>query len=105
WATAAGRGLAARLRRAPQGPAGGEVRLMAGGDHPEGLPPPYLLPGEVEYQTVPGLQIADFKLQNEPTGQQSAIYNLQSAITWADQIFAALPPDQLLALREAIRRV
>jgi hypothetical protein len=64
-----------------------------------------LLPGEVEYQTVPGLQIADFRLQIEGPSSQSAIYNLQSAITWADQICVALPSDQLLALRESIRRV
>src|SRR5437773_2123489 len=80
----------------------GAVTLIAGADDPERLPPPFLLPGAVEYQTVPGLQIADFKLQIAGSGTQSAIYNLQSAITWADQIFAALPSEQLLALRDAI---
>jgi dihydroorotate dehydrogenase electron transfer subunit len=51
------------------------------------------------------LQIADFKLQIDDSGAQSAIHNLQSAITWADQVCAALPHEQLLLLREAIRRV
>jgi dihydroorotate dehydrogenase electron transfer subunit len=101
----AGAGLAALLLLARQGPARGAVTLIAGADHAESLPPPFLLPGEVEYQTVPGLQIADFRLQIEDASSQSAIYNLQSAITWADQICVALPPDQLLALREAIRQV
>ena len=44
-------------------------------------------------------------MQIEGSHAQSAIYNLQSAITWADQIFAALPLEQLLALRELIERV
>jgi dihydroorotate dehydrogenase electron transfer subunit len=101
----AGPGLAALLLLARQGAAGGAVTLIAGASESDRLPPPFLLPGEVEYQTVPGLQIADFRLQIEASGAQSAIYNLQSAITWADQICAALPSDQLLALREAIKRV
>src|SRR5438105_15688801 len=41
----------------------------------------------------------------EPGSQQPTIYNLQSAIGWADQIFAARPSDLLLALRESIGRV
>jgi dihydroorotate dehydrogenase electron transfer subunit len=100
----AGPGLAALLLLARQGAARGAVTLIAGAHHAESLPPPFLLPGEVEYQMVPGLQIADFRLQIEESGQ-SAIYNLQSAITWADQICVALPTDQLLALRETIKRV
>jgi dihydroorotate dehydrogenase electron transfer subunit len=100
-----GPGLAALMLLARAGAARGTVTLIAGADDPECLPPPFLLPGEVEYQTAIGLQIADFKLQSERSGAQSAIYNLQSAISWADQIFAALPQEQLLALREAIGRV
>ena len=100
-----GPGLSALLLLAHAGAARGAVTLIAGADDPERLPPPFLLPGEVEYQTVPGLQISDFKLQIEGSRTQSAIYNLQSAITWADQICAALPSEQLLALRDSIRRV
>jgi dihydroorotate dehydrogenase electron transfer subunit len=100
-----GPGLAALLLLARAGAGRGPVTLIAGADDSERLPPPFLLPSEVEYQMVPGLQIADFKLQIEPGTQQSAIYNLQSTIAWADQIFAALPSEQLLALRESIGRV
>jgi dihydroorotate dehydrogenase electron transfer subunit len=100
-----GPGLAALLLLARAGAARGTVTLIAGADDADQLPPPFLLPGEVEYQTIPGLQIADFKLQIAGSGTQSAIYNLQSAISWADQIFAALPPGQLLALRDTISRV
>jgi dihydroorotate dehydrogenase electron transfer subunit len=102
----AGPGLAALLLLAREAATrGGAITLLAGADHLDSLPPPFLLPGEVEYQTVAPLQIADFRLQIEQPNQQSTIYNLQSAITWADQICAALPYDQLLALRETIRRV
>ena len=69
------------------------------------LPPPFLLPGEVEYQSVVGLQIADFRLQSNQSASQSTIYNLQSIISWADQVCAALPDAQLPALRDAIRAV
>jgi dihydroorotate dehydrogenase electron transfer subunit len=100
-----GPGLAALLLLARAGAARGTVTLIAGAEDPDRLPPPFLLPSEVEYQTVPGLQIADFKLQIARSDTQSAIYNLQSTISWADQIFAALPSDLLLALRDAIRQV
>jgi dihydroorotate dehydrogenase electron transfer subunit len=100
-----GPGLAALLLLARTGAGRGTVTLIAGADDSERLPPPFLLPAEVEYQTVPGLQIADFRLQIPGSSTQSAIYNLQSTITWADQIFAALPYEQLLALRDTIRRV
>jgi len=100
-----GPGLGALLLLAHVGAARGAVTLIAGAEDAERLPPPFLLPGEVEYQTVPGLQSADFKSQIAGSSTQSAIYNLQSAITWADQIFAALPTEQLLGLRDAIGRV
>jgi dihydroorotate dehydrogenase electron transfer subunit len=100
-----GPGLAALLLLAQAGAARGAVTLIAGADEPGRLPPPFLVPSEVEYQTTIGLQIADFKLQNDRSGTQSAIYNLQSAISWADQICAALPLEQLLALRDSIGRV
>src|SRR6185436_7937134 len=61
-----GPGLAALLLLARAGAARGTVTLIAGADDADRLPPPFLLPGEVEYQTVPGLQSADFKLPFEP---------------------------------------
>jgi dihydroorotate dehydrogenase electron transfer subunit len=80
------------------------ITLLAGADATDLLPPPFLLPGEVEYQTFIPLQIADFRLQLEQA-QQSAIYNLQSAIGWADQLCVALPQTQLVDLATIIRRV
>lgn len=101
-----GPGLAALLLLARQAASRGcAITLLAGGDAAEALPPPFLLPGEVEYQSFAGLQIVDFRLQAEEPRAQSTIYNLESAITWADQICAALPDDQLLALAGMIRRV
>jgi dihydroorotate dehydrogenase electron transfer subunit len=100
-----GPGLAALVLLARAGTGRGAVTLIAGADEPERLPPPFLLPGEVEYQTIPGLQIADFKLQQAGSKAQSAIYDLQSAIAWADQICVALPSPELLALRASIERV
>jgi NAD(P)H-flavin reductase len=79
------------------------VTLLAGADAAALLPPAFLLPSEVEYQTFVPLQIADFRLQSEPAHSQSAIYNLQSAIMWADQICAALPEPEIRALAAAIR--
>ena len=102
----AGVGLPALLLLARESVAKGRaVTLLAGAADIAALPPPFLLPGEVEYQSFAGLQIADFRLQIDPTAAQSTIYNLQSAIGWADQVCAALPSDQLSALRDAIRAV
>lgn len=81
------------------------VTLLAGADTAELLPPPFLLPGEIEYQTFTPLQISDFGLQTEGSKPQAAIYNLQSAITWADQICVALPRTQLADLATIIRGV
>jgi dihydroorotate dehydrogenase electron transfer subunit len=101
-----GLGLPALLLLARDSVAKGRaVTLLAGAADAAALPPPFLLPGEVEYQSVAGLQIADFRLQVDPADAKSAIYNLQSAIGWADQVCAALPGDQLSALRDAIRAV
>jgi dihydroorotate dehydrogenase electron transfer subunit len=99
-----GAGLAALLLLARAAAAKGcAVTLLAGAADPTALPPPFLLPGEVEYQSFAGLQIADFRLQIEESQGQSTIYNLQSAIRWADQVCAALPTGQIPALRDAIR--
>src|SRR6266508_3986478 len=81
------------------------ITLLAGADAADLLPPPFLLPGEVEYQTFMPLQIADFRLQIEAGNSQSANYNLQSAIGWADQLCVALPRTQLVDLATIIRRV
>ena len=100
----AGAGLPALLLLAREAVAKGRaVTLLAGAAEVAALPPPFLLPGEVEYQSFAGLQIADFRLQTDPANQKSAIDNLQSAISWADQVCVALPSDQLPALRDAIR--
>jgi dihydroorotate dehydrogenase electron transfer subunit len=81
------------------------LTLLAAAPDAAALPPPFLLPSEIEYQSIVGLQIADFRLQIGQDNSQSTIYNLQSAIAWADQICAALPFDQLVLLRDAIRAV
>jgi dihydroorotate dehydrogenase electron transfer subunit len=102
----AGAGLPALLLLARDSAAKGRsVTLLAGAPDAAALPPPFLLPGEVEYQSFAGSQLADFRLQIEPAAAKSTIYNLQSAIGWADQICVALPSDQLAALRDAIRAV
>jgi dihydroorotate dehydrogenase electron transfer subunit len=101
-----GPGLAALLLLARAAAARGcAVTVLAGAAHADALPPPFLLPGEVEYQGFAGLQISDFRLQIDSADTKSTIYNLQSAITWADQLFAALPDDQIPALRDAVRAV
>jgi dihydroorotate dehydrogenase electron transfer subunit len=102
----AGAGLPALLLLAREAAAKGRsVTLLAGAPDVAVLPPPFLLPGEVEYQSFAGSQIADFRLQIDPANPKSAMYNLQSAIGWADQVCAALPGDQLPALRDAIRAI
>jgi dihydroorotate dehydrogenase electron transfer subunit len=101
-----GPGLPALLLLARESAAKGRaVTLLAGAADAATLPPPFLLPGEVEYQSFAGFQIADFRLQLDPADPKSAIHNLQSAISWADQVCAALPGDQLPSLRDAIRAV
>src|SRR5262245_14632264 len=63
----AGSGLAALLLLARETAAkGGSVTLLAGAADVAALPPPFLLPGEVEYQSFAGLQISDFRLQIDP---------------------------------------
>ena len=120
----AGPGLAALLLLARQGVARGAVTLIAGASDSESLPPPFLLPGEVEYQTTVGaatdllagsaLGEADEtrrqgdkeKKQKQSNGSLSPALPVSlSPLAWADQICAALPSDQLLALRAAIERV
>jgi len=118
-----GPGLAALLLLARAGAARGAVTLIAGADEPARLPPPFLLPGEVEYQTTigpatdllagPALGEAD-KQTSRQADKQKKHSNVSrspglsvslSPIAWADQIFAALPLEQLLALRDSVGRV
>jgi dihydroorotate dehydrogenase electron transfer subunit len=101
-----GAGLAALLLLAREAAGrGAAVTLLAGAAHADVLPPPFLLPGEVEYQTSVGFESADFRLQIEHANHHSTNFNLQSAIAWADQVCVALPREHLLALRETIRQV
>ena len=124
-----GPGLAALMLLARAGAARGTVTLIAGADEPDRLPPPFLLPGEVEYQTTVGLAInllgnSDASLngnsENDKVTRRQGDKGKKrdasvtpsprhpvtpSPIAWADQIFAALPLEQLLALRDSIGRV
>src|SRR5262245_5452436 len=100
-----GPGLAAILLLARAAARNCAITLLAGAAATDLLPPPFLLPGEVEYQTFMPLQIADFRLPIEQSNTKSAIYNLQSAISWADQLCVALPRTQLVDLATIIRRV
>ena len=121
-----GPGLAALLLLARAGATRGAVTLIAGADDSERLPPPFLLPGEVEYQTIVGAATellaaqplravaqADKETRRQgerskikrDSGSQSPNLPISLPIAWADQIFAALPSEQLLALRESIGRV
>jgi dihydroorotate dehydrogenase electron transfer subunit len=110
---------------------GRAVTLLAGAADIAALPPPFLLPGEVEYQSIVG-SVVDLLIQThnqeprtenqEPTDQrpsrQHPTRNTQQRspahplthspvhpLSWADQICVALPSDQLPALRDAIRAV
>jgi dihydroorotate dehydrogenase electron transfer subunit len=89
-----GPGLAALLLLARKAVARGcSVTILAGAADAGDLPPPFLLPGEVEYQSTEG-RVTDLLALTGP-----------NPISWADQICAALPSDQLPPLQEAIRSV
>jgi dihydroorotate dehydrogenase electron transfer subunit len=126
-----GPGLAALLLLARQHAArGGAVALLAGADEPALLPPPFLLPADVEYQSVVGRAVELLLPQTKDEGRrtkeppkakrrpQQAPDSLPPAplsgsagvsgtelLTWADQLCAALPEDQLAPLAEALRTV
>src|SRR5687768_17352046 len=116
----AGVGLAALLLLAREAAARGcAVTLLAGAAHDETLPPPFLLPSEVEYQTVVGPAIdllddpretheasqrqGDTATKRHREGQGSPVHSFTPSplhpIAWADQICAALPDQQLRLLR------
>ncbi|HEU4329084.1 MAG TPA: hypothetical protein VFS21_38455 [Roseiflexaceae bacterium] len=115
-----GPGLAALLLLARQHSArGGSVALLAGAPEPALLPPPFLMPADVEYQSVIGrtVQLLERrpdpapqpgkKSKGKPTAAPAAQPAVDSAglIGWADQLCTALPSDQLEPLAEAVRAV
>jgi dihydroorotate dehydrogenase electron transfer subunit len=96
----AGRGLPALLLLAREASARGDsVTLVAGAVHRDSLPPPFLLPSAIEYQSVVGLPVANVRL----AGGGSSPSTLEGAIQWADQLFAALPREAIEPLRERVR--
>jgi dihydroorotate dehydrogenase electron transfer subunit len=112
-----GQGLSSLLLLAQQAAKRGtSVTLLAGAAEETLLPPPFLLPGDVEYQSVVGRAV-DFlappQSQASTTNRKRsgkaapsevpAPPSLASLITWADQVCAALPNDQLAPLRDAVR--
>ncbi len=72
---------------------GGAATLLAGAAEAALLPPPFLLPGAIEYQSVAGTTTQLF-------GQPE----ITTTIAWADQLCAALPVSQVPLLRDTIRR-
>jgi dihydroorotate dehydrogenase electron transfer subunit len=118
-----GPGLAALLLLAARAVARGcAVALLAGAPTAELLPPPFLLPAEVEYQSVVGAAARLFAQPGGTAGEdrrkkrkgdrqkgdrapdlQPPGAGLQSLFSWADQLCAALPAAQLPALSAAVR--
>jgi dihydroorotate dehydrogenase electron transfer subunit len=127
----AGAGLAALLLLAQQGAARGcAITLVAGASAADALPPPFLLPGEIEYQTTVGAATdllagqppapqdketarqgdvatgrrgVKAKRQKQNAASSPSLPATLSPVSWADQICAALPSDQLAALTAAVR--
>ena len=110
-----GPGLPALLLLARESVARGRaVTLLVGAAADSALPPPYLLPGEVEYQSIIGSAVdllagaaaAPRETRrpgdHETRGQDPVSF---SPLAWADQVCVALPGDQLSALRDAIRAI
>jgi dihydroorotate dehydrogenase electron transfer subunit len=96
----AGRGLPALLLLAREATArSAAVTLLAGAIHRDALPPPFLLPSAIEYQSVVGMPVANVRL----SGAGAQATTLEGAIRWADQLFVALPADALEPLRERVR--
>jgi dihydroorotate dehydrogenase electron transfer subunit len=84
-----GAGLGALLLLAAEALArGASATLLAAAAEPALLPPAFLIPDEIEYQSV--------------IGQPAELYSAQQLV-WADQIGAALAPAQVPALRDAVR--
>jgi dihydroorotate dehydrogenase electron transfer subunit len=118
-----GPGLPALLLLARESVARGRaVTLLVGAADDSALPPPYLLPGEVEYQSIIGPAVdllagataatretrgqEDKKTKGQDHVSLSLVLPLSvSPLAWADQVCVALPGDQLPALRDAIRAI
>ncbi|GAB4170948.1 MAG: hypothetical protein Fur005_32600 [Roseiflexaceae bacterium] len=73
---------------------GCSATLLASAADSDLLPPAFLLPGDLEYQGEVGQAIT---LLQRSEGR--------AALPWADQIIAALPPDQLSDLRQVVQSV
>ena len=111
-----GSGLSALVLLAAQAARRGcTVTLLAGAADEVLLPPPFLLPSDVEYQSAVGQaidllgvtaddpQVVAHK-SRKPSAQNSALSTQNSQlISWADQVCAALPSDQIAPLRDAVR--
>jgi dihydroorotate dehydrogenase electron transfer subunit len=69
----------------------GAVTLLAAAPDAALLPPPFLMPDEVEYQSAVGSAVA---LLEPPQAR--------SMLTWADQLCGALPSGDLARLRDLI---
>ncbi|MEN9938363.1 MAG: hypothetical protein RLZZ387_4942 [Chloroflexota bacterium] len=99
----AGPGLPALLLLAREASGrGASVTLLAGAHHRDALPPAFLLPDAVEYQSVVGMPVANVRLSGGKGGTAQPT-TLETAIQWADQLFAALPIEALEPLRERVR--
>jgi dihydroorotate dehydrogenase electron transfer subunit len=102
-----GSGLAALLLLARENAAAnGGTTLLAAGETLDDLPPAFLLPGDVEYETAVGtaeemLAAAGVKAPGTPA--KAALKPDTSPILWADQLFAALPASQVAPLRRMVR--
>lgn len=70
----------------------GSVTLLAAAAERELLPPPFLLPDALEYQSAVGSSIELLRSANP-----------QQLIRWADGMLASLPFEQLSMLRDTIR--
>jgi dihydroorotate dehydrogenase electron transfer subunit len=67
------------------------------------LPPPFLLPPDVEYQASPDGEDSALELLEVRNTDSSASAALQSPISWADQLCAALPSALFITLADRIR--
>jgi dihydroorotate dehydrogenase electron transfer subunit len=75
---------------------GGSVTLYATASELALLPPAFLLPSEIEYQTGSGAAV-------ELLSQQHLAQGGPSTLVWADQLCAALPFHELNQLRDLLR--
>lgn len=116
-----GPGLAALLLLAMKANQRGcTVTLLAGAQAAELLPPPFLLPSEIEYESVVGdvltlvgsappdpvvplSKTAAKKLKQSGVTLSTLDAPVRHRIPWADQIAAALPLDDATRLRDLVR--